>query len=249
MTPSARPSPPPRVSPLEAALGHTFRNSRLLEEALTPPSSGLSPTNQRLEFLGDGLLNAAVALLIHREQPGWNEGDMSKLRGLCVCTGALCDWAGDLALKLRRGPRSPKGDPGPSARRKALADAMEAVLAACFLDAEAVGDDAFGLVVRIAEHRFGDFIRLAEPGVLWAQDSKTALQETAARINLAPPTYSLLARQGPDHAPRYRVQAELAGHRVEAEAGTIKEAEREAARRLLADLENAGALSSSSDPG
>src|SRR5690349_1689000 len=87
-------------SRLEAALGHRFRDPALMEEALTHASAG-GRSNQRLEFLGDALLYAATAELIHRLRPDLEEGAMSKLRILLVRTEALAAWAEDLGLELK----------------------------------------------------------------------------------------------------------------------------------------------------
>jgi ribonuclease-3 len=224
----ARPATDP-----EQLLGYRFRNRSLFEQALTPPSSGHPENNQRLEFLGDALLNAAVALLVHRERPGWPEGDLSKLRGMLVRREALLEWSRDLGLALRAGPRSPKRA---VAGENALADALEAVLGAAFLDAQGVGEDAFQAVLEAVERRFLPLIQTVRLGAWEIQDSKTTLQERAASRGWAPPLYTTLGRSGPDHAPRFQVRAAVGGLSAEAEAGTIKGAEAEAARFLLAML-------------
>ncbi|HEX9008737.1 MAG TPA: ribonuclease III domain-containing protein [Holophagaceae bacterium] len=213
---------------LEARLGHVFANPGLLNEALTHASTGKGRDNQRLEFLGDALLNFCVALAIHRERPDWEEGPMSKLRGVLVCTEALHAWALDLDLDhtLNSAGRSSLGP-------KPLADAVEALLAAVFLDVQAAGGDGAARVQALVETRHLAAIRSADAG-LWARrDAKTTLQETTARLGLPPPSYTLLAQSGPDHAPRFSVRASTGSHAVEAEGGTRKKAETEAARRLL----------------
>lgn len=218
-----------------SGLDHAFRDSALLEQALTPPSTGLPVHNQRLEFLGDALLNAAVAALLYREHPDWDEGDLSKLRGMLVRREALRAWARDLGLTLRSGPRSPR-QPTAVAAGKALADAMEAVLGALFLDVQAGGGDGFRAVAAVVEARFLAVVRAARPGDWELQDSKTTLQERAAGQGWAPPSYAVVGRAGPDHAPLFTVRAEVGGLAAEAEARTIKGAETEAARALLARL-------------
>lgn len=229
------PATPARPDP-EARLGYRFLDRDLLELALTPPSSGHPAHNQRLEFLGDALLNAAVAVLLHREKPAWAEGDLSKLRGMLVRREALQAWAIELGLVLRTGPRSPRSSAG-SSQGKALADAMEAVLGALFLDVQAGGGDPFGAVLGVTEHRFLHAIRSAGPGAWEVQDAKTTLQERVASRGWDPPVYLQQGRRGPDHAPRFRVRAEAGGLSTEAEASTIKGAETEAARLLLARIQ------------
>lgn len=213
---------------LEARLGYAFRDPDLLREALTHASSGRGRDNQRLEFLGDALLNFCVALAIHRERPDWEEGPMSKLRGVLVCTEALHGWAQDLGLD-RALSATGRTALGP----KPLADAVEALLAAVFLDAQAVNGEGAARVQALVETRHLAAIRSADPG-LWARrDAKTTLQETTARLGLPAPSYTLLAQSGPDHAPRFSVRATAGPHSAEAEGSTRKKAETEAARNLL----------------
>lgn len=228
----AQPSPP---SPLEEGLGYRFRDPGLLQTALTPPSAGLPADNQRLEFLGDSVLHLCVSLLVYREHPQWAEGALSKLRGLLVCTDALHQWAQDLGIELGRGPRSPR-KAGAVDLRNPLADSVEALLAAVFLDVQAQGGDALGTVRAIVEDRFLRDVQEAYLGIWETKDSKTTLQERAAALTLPPPVYELLQRSGPDHAPSFTVQATLGGHSASATAGTLKRAQTEAARALLRSL-------------
>ncbi len=220
------PRPSARTA-LESRLGYAFRHPALLEEALTHASAGRGRDNQRLEFLGDALLNFCVALAIHRERPDWQEGPMSKLRGVLVCTEALHQWALDLGLPGLIGAS------GRALGAKPMADALEALLAAVFLDVQASGGDGAGRVQALVEARHLQAIRSAEPS-LWARrDAKTTLQETAARRGFPPPAYTLLSQQGPDHAPSFRVRVTTGPDSAEAEGPTRKGAEVEAARRLL----------------
>ena len=213
---------------LQAALGHAFRNTALLDEALTHASSG-GRDNQRLEFLGDALLNASAAALIHRLRPDWEEGAMSKLRNLLVRTETLAEWAMDLGVELRQSMGKTKARMG----AKPMADALEALLGAVYLDG---GKEGFAAVMGLVEARFGRAIREAHEG-LWAQaDPKTTLQERAASLGLPKPVYTLLSQDGPDHAPRFRVRAAVGLRTSEAEGGSRKGAEVEAARHLLEQL-------------
>jgi ribonuclease-3 len=228
-------SAPPQGPGLEGRLGHRFRDPALLRAALTPPSAGLPGDNQRLEFLGDSVLHLCASLLVYREHPQWAEGALSKLRGMLVCTDALHQWARDLELDLARGPRSPR-KASPASLRNPLADAVEALLAAVFLDVQAAGGDALGAVRAIVERRFLAEVQAAYPGVWEARDSKTTLQERAAALGLPPPVYELRERSGPDHAPAFTVQARLGDRCATATAGTLKGAQAQAARNLLESL-------------
>lgn len=216
---------------LEARLGYRFTNPALLQEALTHTSAGSGRNNQRLEFLGDALLNFTVALLLHQERPDWQEGPMSKLRGLLVCTESLHEWALKLGLDHAFKAAHPKRAPamGP----KPLADALEALLAAVFLDAEAAGRDAATAVRTLVAARFLETIRQARPEALTERDPKTFLQETAARLGFPAPIYTLLDQTGPGHAPRFTMGVSVGELSAQAEGFTRKRAESDAARLLL----------------
>ncbi|WP_306590701.1 ribonuclease III family protein [Geothrix sp. 21YS21S-4] len=216
---------------LEARLGHRFSDRTLLQEALTHVSASTGRDNQRLEFLGDSLLNFAVAFLLHRERPDWQEGPMSKFRGVLVRTDSLHEWALDLGLDRALTAAHPRKAPpmGP----KPLADALEALLAAIFLDAQASGRDGTAAVLASVEARFLAPIRAAQPDA-WARlDPKTTLQEAAARLGRPAPAYTLVAQSGPAHAPRFTVRAAVGDLHAEATGPSRKRAESDAARQLL----------------
>jgi ribonuclease III len=216
---------------LELRLGYHFRDPGLLREALTHASAGTSRDNQRLEFLGDALLNFTVALLLHQERPDWQEGSMSKLRGVLVRTESLHDWALDLGLDRALRATHPRKAPpmGP----KPLADAVEAMLAAIYLDVQATGEAGLSTVKRLVETRFLETIRKARPGGWTQMDPKTHLQETVARLGLSAPVYTQVSMAGPGHAPRFTMRVMVGSHAAQAEGSTRKRAEGEAARLLL----------------
>lgn len=225
----------------EARLGHRFANPALLQEALTHASAHASAAaagrdNQRLEFLGDALLNFTVALLIHRERPDWQEGAMSKLRGMLVRTASLHDWARDLGLGQALKSAHPRK--APAMGQKPLADALEALLAAVYLDAQATGADGSARVLSLVEARFLEPIRQAHPESWTRLDPKTHLQETAAKLGLPAPVYAQVKLAGPGHAPRFTMEVAVGERTAQAEGPTRKQAEGEAARRLLELLGN-----------
>ena len=222
------------ASRLETSLGHRFRDKDLLMTALTPPSSGLDPDNQRLEFLGDAILQCVVSDLIYREKPKWDEGAMSKLRGMLVCTETLCEWALALGLVLRAGPRSTKSPA--TAARKPMADAVEALIAAVYLDARSAGDDPQRVVSALVEARFLPSITQAFIGIWQERDSKTTLQERMAALALPPPVYELTEKGGPDHAPVFTVRVKAGHLEATASSSTLKGAQAEAARAVLKAL-------------
>lgn len=216
---------------LETRLDHRFANPALLQEALTHASAGAARDNQRLEFLGDALLNFAVALLLHRERQDWQEGALSKLRGVLVRTESLYLWAKDLGLDQVL--KSVHPQKAPPMGHKPLADAIEALLAALYLDAQASGRDGTALVLGLVEHRFLAAIQTADPGTWTQLDPKTHLQETAARLGLPAPIYTLLTQTGPGHAPRFSVEVAVGARSERAEGPSRKGAEGAAAGRLL----------------
>ena len=216
---------------LEAALGYRFADPALLQEALTHTSAARGRDNQRLEFLGDALLNFCVALLLHRERPDWQEGPMSKFRGVLVCTDSLHRWALDLGLDRALSAAHPRKAPpmGP----KPLADALEALLAAVYLDALASGRDGQAAALALAEGRFLEPIRQAHPDAWSRLDPKTSLQETAARLGLPTPAYTLVSQSGPGHAPLFTVRVAVGDRSADAKGPSRKRAESDAARHLL----------------
>ena len=218
---------------LERQLGYPFKNPALLEQALTHPSSGEACHNQRLEFLGDALLNATLTLVLYREKPDWAEGYLSKLRHLLVSTDALHAWALDLGITLRTGNSKPGAPKLKTAFRKPLADAVESILAAVFLDCQGAGRDGLAVVTRLVEERFLSAIRSSHIGIWEAHDPKTTLQERAAAQGLSHPVYTLLEQSGLDHAPRFRVRVKVGSWSAEAEDGTRRKAEALAAASLL----------------
>jgi len=219
------------LADLEAGLRYRFTDRTLLQEALTHTSAAKGRDNQRLEFLGDALLNFTVALLLHRERPDWQEGPMSKFRGVLVRTDSLHAWALDLGLDRALRAAHPRKAPpmGP----KPLADALEALLAAVYLDAEASGQDGNAAAMALVEGRFLEPIRQAHPDAWSRLDPKTTLQETAARLGLPAPAYAQVSQSGPGHAPLFTVQVTVGEHAIEARGSSRKRAESDAARRLL----------------
>jgi ribonuclease-3 len=216
---------------LETRLGYRFRNPTLLKEALTHASAGTGQDNQRLEFLGDSLLNFTIAELLFETRPDWQEGPMSKLRGLLVCTESLHAWALDLGLDRALSASHPRKAPpmGP----KPLADALEALLAAIYLDAHAAPAGAVATARALVAARFLPAIQDAQSDALTRLDPKTHLQETVARLGLPAPVYSQAGLAGPGHAPRFTMRVSVGALAAEAEGSTRKRAEGDAARKLL----------------
>lgn len=216
---------------LQERLGHTFDDARLLRRAVTHASmSGPGrEDNQRLEFLGDRVLGLVMAEALLAHDPGASEGTLAPRFNALVRKETCADVAREIglgdALKLGRSEQKSGG------RRKQalLGDAMEAVIAAVYLDAGF--DAAQALVLRLWHSRI---VAVDED----AKDAKTALQEWAQGRGLQPPAYVETARSGPDHAPVFTIEARLpTGETAEATAGSKRQAEQAAARALLDRLE------------
>ena len=214
-----------------ARLGHSFARPELLVRAVTHASisSPQRPDNQRLEFLGDRVLGLVMAEALLAADKAATEGQLAPRYNALVRKESCADVARavDLGAVLKLG-RSEMLSGG---RRKEalLGDAMEAVIAAVYLDAGF--EAARGVVLRL----WGDRIGRVEAD---ARDAKTALQEWAQARGLPPPAYVEVARQGPDHQPVFTIEARLAtGEADRATAGAKRAAEQAAAAALLARME------------
>ncbi len=211
-------------------IGHDFAAPALLVEAVTHASmSSVHKTdNQRLEFLGDRVLGLVMAEALLAEDPEATEGQLAPRFNALVRKETCAEVAGeiDLGAVLRLG-RSEMLSGG---RRKAalLGDAMEAVIAAVYLDAGF--DAAQEMILRL----WGNRIRAVKAD---ARDAKTTLQEWAQARGLPPPSYEETGRSGPDHQPLFQITARLqSGEAASAEAGSKRQAEQAAAKSLLQAL-------------
>ena len=224
---------------LESALGVRFRDPSLLEAALTHRSfafeQGKLPTNERLEFLGDAVLGLAITDLAYRSFPELSEGALAKLRAATVNMTMLADVA--RALGLGDQVLLGKGEELSGGRTKSsiLADAMEAVLGAVYLDQGMTGAER--LIRRLFWPRVAAYARGEGE-----RDYKTMLQELAAQHPGVVPQYRVLER-GPDHQKEFTASVYLNG--MEQGRGTgrsKKEAEQRAARVAYANLQEGGTL-------
>lgn len=211
------------------ALGHRFADATLLERALTHRSAAHA-NNERLEFLGDALLNLLVAELIYEVHPRASEGDMTRLRAALVNGGALAGMARaqQLGDHLHLGPGELKS--GGHRRDSILADAFEAVIAAAYLDA---GWTACRELVR------GLFAPLVAEGARTPKDAKTRLQELLQAKGLPLPVYELVATSGEEHARIFDVtcRVESLDESFRGSASSRRGAEQIAAELALARLE------------
>ncbi len=192
-----------KLSRLTAALGYEFRDVRLLEQALTHRSFG-APNNERLEFLGDSVLNCAVSSALYARFDKLQEGDLSRWRAGIVRQESLAVIANSIALgdylKLGDGEQKNGGRQRPSI----VADALEAVFGAVFVDA---GFDTASRVINTLVQPALDGIVPNESG----KDAKTQLQEVLQARGLALPHYELVATRGAAHEQEFQVECQVSG--------------------------------------
>lgn len=223
---------------LQGRLGYRFRDPGHLETALTHRSYAAERTaaadprayNERLEFLGDAVLDLAVSEWLVERLPDAPEGRLSVLRAAVVNERSLA--AAARAIGLGEALRLGRGEERTSGREKAsiLADAYEALLGGVFLDG---GWPAAAPLVRA---QLAGALADAEAGRL-AADHKTRLQELVHQRGDPPPAYALVATAGPDHAPTFDVEVSVAGEVLgRGQGASKKEAEQRAAAAALAAL-------------
>jgi ribonuclease III len=220
---------------VEQRLGYTFRDRGHLEHALThksraaeDPSGGVID-NESLEFLGDAVLGFAIADLLYREFPEFTEGPKSKAKASLVSTATLASISRELSLGgdllLGRGEAKTGGHAKPAL----LADVLEAIIAAIYLDGGIEAARAF--IERTWRPRLNEARRA---GVMGGGDHKSALQERLQAAGRPLPAYRIALETGPDHAKRFGVDVLVDGAVLASGSGrTKKEAEQEAARLAL----------------
>jgi ribonuclease-3 len=225
----ALPPAEPAATP-SLALGYAFRDPALLRQALTHRSYG-TPNYERLEFVGDAVLDCVVALALFERFPGTPEGDLSRARAHLVNQETLAQVARrlDLGAALRLGEGELRS--GGADRASILADALEAVFGAVFLDG---GFDAARTVVDAV---FADVLREVDPATL-GKDPKTRLQEWLQAKRVAVPEYAIVGTSGEAHAQRFEVECRIPQLAVVATGiGTSRRsAEQDAAHKALAAI-------------
>ena len=220
---------------LETKLGYQFQNPKLLDHALTHSSYanehhlGSISSNERLEFLGDSVLGMIVADHLYRTFPDLPEGDLTRIRANLVCEGSLVlvakEWDLGRYLKLGKGENACGGRSRPSI----LADAVEAVLAAVFLDGGLAHDR--DIIQRFLLDRMEQVNRAS-------RDHKTYLQELVQRKSGQVLSYELIGESGPDHIKTFQMQVLLNGQPIGQGTGhSKKEAEQAAANAAIERLE------------
>jgi ribonuclease-3 len=217
---------------LRAQLGYEPREPALFRAALTHRSA-LGPNNERLEFLGDAVLNLVVAHHLYAAFPDATEGDLSRLRARVVSGEPLAEVAASLelggALQLGSGELKTGG----FRRQSILADALEAVFGALYLDGGLTA--AEGVIARLFESRIA-----ALPAPEELKDAKTRLQEYLQSRGVALPRYKVSRIEGEAHAQTFHVACEVPALRLAAEGrgSSRRRAEQQAAERILSSIDS-----------
>jgi len=212
-------------------INYRFTDQQFLQEALTHRSLG-AKNNERLEFLGDSVLNLVISSRLYELHPDAQEGDLSRMRARLVRGVSLSDIAASIGLgqHLKLGEGEMKS--GGFRRESILADAFEALLGAIFLDGgyKACRSE----ILRLFDPLIEDL-----PDVEDLKDAKTRLQEWLQARGRPLPEYSLMREEGADHAKIFHVQCKIPddGHSVEAAGNSRRKAEQAAAGHLLEHIQ------------
>ena len=220
----------PALQALQQRLGHRFAQPELLRRALTHRSWG-AEHNERLEFLGDAVLSLAVSSLLYERHGGSDEGDLTRVRAHLVREDSLHRVA--LSLSLPEVLRLSEGElrGGGALRPSILADAVEGLIGAVFVDG------GFEPAQALVQRLFGEVIQATE-AENWGKDAKTELQEWLQARRVPVPAYRIAATRGQAHAQTFEVECAVAtlGLAERGEGKSRRAAEQEAARRLLDTL-------------
>ncbi|MEO6154451.1 MAG: ribonuclease III [Thermomonas sp.] len=222
----------PTSAPAVAFAGHVFRDPGLLQQALTHRSAG-SPHNERLEFLGDALLNHIIAESLYLDWPRADEGALTRARAELVRESALAGIARELALgeHLVLGPGEMKT--GGHRRDSILADALEALAAAIHLDA------GFGACKAAVLPWFAPLLAALPPPHKVGKDAKTRLQEWLQARQRSLPVYALVEESGDDHARIFKIRCTLVEPALNTmgEGSSRRAAEQQAAEAALQEIQ------------
>ncbi|MAS33326.1 MAG: ribonuclease III [Anaerolineaceae bacterium] len=222
--------------------GLRFRDTALLQQALTHRSFLNEqedvdlPDNERLEFLGDAVLDFVITRVLFARYPRMPEGDLTRLRAALVRTDTLADVAAELqigeVLRMGRGEELTGG----RQRRNLLCDAFEALLGALYLDQglEPAADFVMPLLMPLVEYILAEGLHI---------DARSKLQEWSQAVLGETPVYEVVAEDGPDHEKEFTVRILIGDHTICEGQGRSKQLAAQAAARAALKLQEAGELS------
>lgn len=221
------------IEALEKKIGIKFKNRKIVEEALTHKSyameTGNGPFNERMEFLGDSILNTAITDLLFKRYPEEDEGKLSKYKSLLVSKASLVRWGRELKVGAYVRLSESEEATGGRDRESILANAMEALIGAIFLD------QGFEKARAFVVDKFSQKKRIIET------DYKSKLQEIIQKKYGMPPTYVVVDEEGPDHDKTFHIQVVVKKKALGQGVGkSKKESEQNAAREALKNIRLSG---------
>ena len=219
------------MHPIEKALGYTFRDPDHLTRALTHRSHSAAH-NERLEFLGDALLETISSIWIYQNRRDVPEGDLTRLRATIVSGENLAAIARRLNLGQHLHLGSGELKSGGARRNSILADAVEALIAAVYLDSD------YPTCEHITLALLKDDLSALPQTATRLKDAKTQLQEYLQGRGLPLPDYQITEESGPEHAREFQIEATSGDYRATAHGSSRKKAEQQAAADLLAQYQN-----------
>ena len=224
-----------RIDHLQQVLRYQFRNVELLQEALRHSSyvneqnDAFLRDNERLEFLGDAVLNLVIGHLLMQSYPAMREGELSRIRANMVNETKLADIARSIDLGLHLALGKGEIQTGGFDKNSLLANAFEALMAAVYLD------QGYEAAFQIIDHRFKPMVEAA-PELTTGPDYKSRLQEAVQSTIKEVPRYTVVEEIGPDHDKTFRVEMQVGDLLTEGRGKSKKTAEQDAARQALALL-------------
>lgn len=216
-------------------LGYRFRDAELLKEALTHSSyaheSGLFSWNERLEYLGDAVLELAVSTRVFRERPDLNEGELTRIRSKLVCGKALLLWAKEMGIEELLRVNSGVRKDGKKGRLSSVySDAVEALFGAVYVDGGF--SSALAVIEKYLDFHLKGKLAGTSPDIV--TDPKSEIQKLLQERGMALPEYRKVSRVGPSHNPTFVVELWVSGRLLSKSMGkSIKEAEFKAAELAL----------------
>lgn len=212
---------------VETIIGYQFKDKKLLDMALTHASTASGKTYERLEFLGDRVLGMAVADTLYNKFPNEPEGDLARRLSALVQGETLAQIARAHDLGAHIQLSEAERNSGGADNDHILADVMEAILGALYLDAD------YKTCQQVVAQLWGDrFYKMTQP----PQHPKTRVQEWAQAKSLSLPSYDIIGQSGPDHAPIFEVRLSVEGYApVSAQGRSRQEAEKKAASAFMKD--------------
>ena len=214
---------------LNSIFNYKFRDPSLLETALTHPSSHKQPNYQKLEFLGDRILDFAIAEYVFTQYPDEKEGDLSKRHIALVCGEMIATIAKEHGLGDKVIMSYGEDNTGGRENNSNLEDVLEAIFAAIYLDSKDI-NIVKKIILELWKKHFADF---KEP----PQDPKSKLQEIMQKHNLSLPQYNIIKTEGPAHEPIFTMRLKVDGYKdIILEASNKKKGERELAKLMLENM-------------